>query len=83
MSCLFWNGIVWLFFSDVIDSFQRGSPSWFLTIFLIPFVLVGIGLVVGVLYTFLTLFNPGTTLVLEPGELVLGEEATLRWSTSG
>lgn len=41
--CVFWNGIVAIFLVIAMRGFQDGKPEWFLTLFLIPFVAVGIG----------------------------------------
>jgi hypothetical protein len=46
---LFWNGIVWVFVVQVIASHQRGQPNWFLTLFMVPFVLIGLVLALVVL----------------------------------
>ncbi len=42
----FWNGIVSVFVWQAVDALRRGNPEWFLMVFLIPFVLVGLVLVV-------------------------------------
>lgn len=82
-AALFWNGIVSVFAWEVIDGFQQGQPSWFLTIFLIPFVLVGLLLIVGVPHAALMLLNPKLTLTLHPGTVRLGETTALNWSFDG
>ncbi len=79
----FWNGIVSVFLFQVIKGFARGHPEWFLTLFLIPFVLVGIGLVFLVLYSFLALFNPKVRLTLTPGTPRLGEPCEVTWFMEG
>jgi hypothetical protein len=43
-ACLFWNGMVALFVTIAVNSHLRGEPEWFLSLFVIPFVLVGLGL---------------------------------------
>lgn len=78
----FWNGIVSLFlFGELIPSWQRGDKDWFLTLFLTPFVLVGIGFILNIFYRFLACFNPAPNLTLAPGALTLTESATLKWNT--
>lgn len=42
---IFWNGMVSVFVTLAVRSHLAGKPEWFLTIFLIPFVLIGIGIV--------------------------------------
>lgn len=81
--CLFWNGIVSVFVCQAVSGFKHGSPEWFLALFLIPFVLVGIGLMGGVVYQFLALFNPRFTLTLQPGRLYPGSAVQFSWQARG
>lgn len=80
---LFWNGIVSVFVYHAWQGWRTGSPDGCLTLFLVPFVAVGVLLLVGVPYQFLALFNPRPRLTLTPGRLALGGEAELAWSFSG
>jgi len=43
MFCVFWNGIVSVFVVIAVSSHLAGRPEWFLTFFIIPFVLIGLG----------------------------------------
>ncbi len=61
-----WNGIVSIFVWQVVQGWRNGNPEWFLTIFLIPFVLVGLALIGGIFYTFLASFNPRPRLTISP-----------------
>lgn len=79
----FWNGIVSVFLWQVIKSFQRHRPEWFLTIFLIPFVIVGLVLLGVVGYCFLQLFAPGVKLRLSAAAVPLGGSAELEWEITG
>lgn len=81
--CLFWNGIVSIFVWQVVEGFQRGRPEWFLVVFLIPFVLIGLGMVGAVVYYGLALGNPSLTLTLSEARPRLGQTVTLRWHPSG
>ncbi len=81
--CLFWNGIVSVFLWQLISAWQRGDREWGLALFLTPFVLVGLGLVGGVAYTFLALFNPRPHLSLATSHLRLGDRVELAWRFSG
>lgn len=63
MACLFWNGIVAVFLVIVVRGFLEGSPSWFLAIFVSPFVLIGIGLIVFFLRQLVVTTGIGPTLV--------------------
>ena len=80
---LFWNGIVSVFVWQLWKSWKAGSPDGCLTVFLIPFVLIGLLLLIGIPYQVLALFNPRPRLVLTPGRLVLGRPADLAWSFRG
>ncbi len=82
----FWNGIVSVFVWDEVQRFWRGGFAaliGFQTLFLIPFVLIGIGLILFVFYNMLALFNPRPTLVVNSATIPLGEELTVNWSFSG
>lgn len=81
--CLFWNGIVSVFVWQIIKGFQRSRPEWFLTIFMIPFVLIGILFVGMVIHQFLALFNPRVTLTVHNAAVRLGDILQLDWETSG
>ncbi len=80
---LFWNGIVSVFLFQVVKSWRAGQPDGCLTVFLIPFVLVGLALVYGTLRQFLVLFNPRPRFTLSPGVLTTGGSAYLQWSFAG
>jgi len=80
---LFWNGIVSVFVYQVVQGFRGGNPEWFLTIFMIPFVLVGLGLLFGLFYQLLALANPRPVITLRPGTIRLGEPFELRWEMRG
>ena len=83
IAAVFWNGIVSVFLYHVVNGWARGRGEVCLSIFLVPFVLVGLGLFVGVAHAFLSLFNPRVVLVLGRDTLPLGEAAALRWSLTG
>lgn len=80
---VFWNGITSVFVTIAVRSHLTGKPEWFLSIFIIPFVLIGLGLIGAVVYQALALFNPSVRLVLDPGVVRLGERATFSWSVVG
>lgn len=77
--CLFWNGIVSVFLWQVVEGFRKGNPEWFLTIFMIPFVTVGIGLIIGVFYYLLALFNPTISLRISEARPCLGQNVVADW----
>ncbi len=78
-----WNGIISIFVWQAIQGFRRGDPEWALTIFLIPFVLIGLALIGGVFYTILASFNPRPRLTISPGTPRLGTRLRAEWSFRG
>jgi hypothetical protein len=81
-----WNSIISFLVREVIKNWREGLPGchgWFLTIFSIPFVLIGLVLLALPFYFFLKLFNPRATLTLNPAELTVGGAAELTWRFSG
>ena len=80
---LFWNGIVSVFLVQVFDGFKRDRPEWFLTIFMIPFVIVGLIFILFFLYKLLSLANARPEITLDQGQPRLGEETWLSWKIIG
>ncbi len=76
---LFWNGIVSIFVVHVVGGHMKGRPEWFLTLFLIPFVLIGLFLLFWLFHGFLAVFNTAIQLSLYPAPIRLGAQAELRW----
>jgi hypothetical protein len=72
-ACLVWNGIVAVFLQHAVAGHLRGQPDWLLSVFLVPFVTVGIGLFVWFARQLLVATGIGPTLVeitdhpLQPG----------------
>ena len=79
----FWNGIVAVFVWQAVAAFRRGRPDWFLTVFLTPFVLVGLALIVGIFYTVLAAFNPRPKLTISPAAPRLGDRLRVEWRFTG
>jgi hypothetical protein len=63
VACLLWNGLVALFAVPAIGSFLNGRPDWFLTVFVVPFLLIGIGLIAFLLRQLAVTTGIGPTLV--------------------
>jgi Protein of unknown function (DUF3592) len=81
---LFWNGIVSVFVWQVVASWRSGGGvDGCLTLFLVPFVLVGLLLIVGIPYQILALFNPRPRLRISRGAIPLGGSAQVDWSFKG
>ena len=78
---LFWNGIVSVF---LVQLFNR--PSGFeilMGLFLIPFVLVGLGMIGATIYHFLAMFGPKVTLIVSQAAVSLGGSLSINWQLSG
>lgn len=80
---LFWNGLVSVFVVQAIQEWSRGRRPWMMSLFLVPFVLVGAVLVGIVVYSFLKLFNPRVHLRVSNVRPRLGETVRVRWRLTG
>jgi len=78
-----WNGIVSVFVWQAIKGWRDGKPEYFQTLFMIPFVLIGMAVFVGAGYYFLKLFNPRIKLVVSSGAIPLGGTAEVAWVLFG
>ncbi len=73
-ACVFWNGIVAMFVVMVIQGHRRNEPDWGLTVFVAPFVLIGIGLMIYLARQLFVTTGIGATRIeisdhpLKPGE---------------
>ncbi|MBN2473416.1 MAG: DUF3592 domain-containing protein [Pirellulales bacterium] len=63
IACLFWNGIVGVFVAMAVGDYLAGEPDWLLTLFLVPFLLVGFVLVYVFIRQLLVTTGIGPTLV--------------------
>jgi hypothetical protein len=79
----FWNGITGIFVWQAVQGWQSGAGDGCLTVFLVPFVLVGLVLLLGVPYQLLALFNPRLRLTVSDSSLPVGGTAEVSWSFSG
>lgn len=79
----FWNGIVSVFVVIMIKAFRSGHPEWFLTVFLIPFELIGLSLIGYVIHQFMALFNPRIQMMLDPGAPPIGGAVGLGYVLTG
>ncbi len=81
---LFWNGVVSVFLWALYDEWRStGSLDSCLAIFLIPFVLVGVLLLISVPYQVLALANPRPKLRLAHSGVPIGGSTALEWSFEG
>jgi len=80
---LFWNGIVSVFVVNIIKSWHFGPFELFLALFLIPFVVIGLGTIAAAAYFLLALFNPRPRLTIRPAAVPLGGTFHVNWEISG
>ncbi|MFZ2629995.1 MAG: DUF3592 domain-containing protein [Desulfosalsimonadaceae bacterium] len=80
---IFWNGIVSVFVFQAAQGWRGGHPDYFLTVFLIPFVVTGLAAIGSIFYFFLAAFNPRPVLTLLTNPVHLGDNVGLRWTTNG
>ncbi len=83
---IFWNGIVSVFLFGMFEDLTDGKIEFmdiFLVLFMTPFVLVGVALIVGIGYTFMALFNPRPTLTVSNSGVALGDTFRVRWKFTG
>lgn len=81
--CLFWNGLVSVFLWQVVQGWRSGDRDWGQTLFLAPFVLVGLVLVGSAIYQLLALANPRPHLALSAASLPPGGSGRLDWRFRG
>lgn len=77
-----WNFAVSFLVREVLKAWSTGNPGChgaFLTVFAIPFVAVGIGMIVAFFYCLLKLFNPRPIVAMSSGAIALGESMELAW----
>ena len=80
---LFWNGVVAVFAGFAVKGWLDGDGSWVLTLFLVPFLLVGAGLLWAFGKSLRGLASPRPVLTLEPGSVPVGGGARLSWAFEG
>jgi len=80
---VFWNGITSVFVTIAVQSCRHGHPEWFMTVFLVPFVLIGLALILAACHQLLSLFNPYLIARIRPGRIPLGSSADLNWTFKG
>lgn len=79
----FWNGITGVFVWQVVEGWRTGAPDGCLTVFILPFVAIGLLLAVSIPYSILALVNPRPHLTLDPGAVAPGGEAEIAWRFTG
>lgn len=82
-AALFWNGIVSVFVYIAILKWIQGETPIFLSLFLIPFVVIGSGLIYKTVGATMKLFNPRPSVTARPGHIRLGEAIRLDVTIGG
>jgi hypothetical protein len=85
---LFWNGIISFGVRDAWSGFSNSSGigrifGGGMGLFMIPFVLVGVGVATGALYCFVALFAPRYEVKMGEGRLVPGKSTSIHWRRAG
>ncbi|TAE78009.1 MAG: DUF3592 domain-containing protein [Verrucomicrobia bacterium] len=87
-AALFWNGVVSFGVRDAFGGLA--GASWIdrisgggLGLFMIPFVVVGFGLVIATLYTFVAIFGPRYEIQLAEASLKPGKSTIVQWRRVG
>lgn len=80
---LFWNGIVGVFVWQWIKGWRSGDADGCLAAFLVPFLLVGIALLLSLPHQLLALFNPRPELVLARAAVPVGGSLSFSWTFRG
>ena len=80
---LFWCGITSVFVVIAWKNWISGNPEWFLIIFIIPFVLVGLGSLLSLPYTLLAIFSPRFDYEFEKDEFQPGLATKFQWKQNG
>jgi hypothetical protein len=80
---LVWNAILSVFLYDLLPLSGRGSFHWFLALFLVPFIVLGVGLVALAIHQALQLSNPRPKVTASKSIVALGTDLRLDWSIEG
>ncbi len=80
---LFWNGITGVFVFQLVGEWRSGAAPLGGTLFMVPFVLIGLATLSAVGYFFLGLFNPRPILRLPTGSPALGDRLDVEWELHG
>ena len=80
---LLWCGITGIFVFIAWQGWDKGQPEWFLTIFMIPFVLIGLFLLFSLPHTFLGIFSPHYDFDFRDPHLKPGLATKFSWKQNG
>ncbi|XAL98482.1 DUF3592 domain-containing protein [Phycisphaeraceae bacterium D3-23] len=80
---LIWNGVVAFPVTQVVGGWRSGDPDLCLSLFMLPFVAVGIGVMLMWVRQVMLVFAPVIEVELSRSALAVGETAELRWRVQG
>ncbi len=80
---LVWNGVNGVLVWQIVQGFQQKDPSWFIVLFSLPFLGVGLFMIGATIYGFLVLFNPLPRLTLSAAAVPLGGVMDIQWEMMG
>ncbi len=80
---LAWNAFLSVFLFVAWQGVQSGRPQWGMIVFLIPFVIIGLAALVGVVAEILRLFNPKIAITADGAGFFLDRPIRLRYRASG
>lgn len=80
---LFWNGIVSVFVTQAVRGWVSASPDYCLSVFMLPFVVIGLGAVGFAIHSLLALRNPRVVVRVSGVPVFAGEDVTVEWELTG
>jgi hypothetical protein len=80
---LIWNAFVGVFLYTVLSNVPRGGVSWFVAIFLTPFLIAGVVLVVLAIRQAFEMSNPRPIVRVNRSVVALGDDLRVDWSMDG
>ena len=80
---LIWNGILSVFLVNLVGDYRAGSPDVCVTLFMVPFVLVGVVVIGAWIRQVMLVFAPVIELELDRAAVPVGGSFTLKWRVPG
>ncbi|MCC6953367.1 MAG: hypothetical protein IT290_04550, partial [Deltaproteobacteria bacterium] len=80
---LVWNGIVSIFLYNIYKDWGSSGIHWGIALFMFPFVVIGVLLIVAVPFAFLGMFSPKLNLRVNSGVVRIGDRMQLSWNVDG
>lgn len=80
---LIWNGIVSVFLVIIVSEWRHGQHPWFLSLFITPFVAVGLFAIGAAVRQALAFSNPRPRLTVRPPAASVGQPIEVSWATEG